>query len=85
MQSGAHRLPRLKLERMTDEQLLDAVFRPKDGNYMTINTRTGLLVNGNGRAHELLRRANDAKSGIALDGIVPIIEYSPDVSMFVLD
>src|SRR5262249_31416755 len=80
--SPAHSAPRPGLQKMTDAELLDSVRSPKNGDYLTENTRTGKLHDGNGRAHELLRRAADPHSTIKPDMLVPVDEYTPDLSMF---
>ena len=49
---------------------------------IVVNTRTGMLYDGNGRTLELLRRASDANSKITLDTMVPVTYYTPDLSMF---
>jgi hypothetical protein len=55
----AHSKPRPNLQKLSDDELLGAVRNPKEGDYLTENTRTGYLHDGNGRAHELQRRAAD--------------------------
>jgi len=72
VQHPAHSKPRPSLRNLTDDELLDAVRRPAKGDYLTENTRTGTLVDGNGRAHELLRRASDPSSSIKPDTKVPV-------------
>jgi hypothetical protein len=78
----AHAAPRPGLQRLSDDDLLRAARNPKNGDYLTINTRTGRLHDGNGRAHELLRRAADPNSSITPDMRVPVQEFTPDQSMF---
>jgi hypothetical protein len=78
----AHSAPRPRLQALTDDELLEAVRNPQRGDFLTENTRTGHLHDGNGRAHELLRRAADPNSTIAPDMMVPVEEYTPDLSMF---
>ncbi|MBX9625960.1 MAG: hypothetical protein K2X82_19330 [Gemmataceae bacterium] len=78
----AHAAPRPGTQRLTDDELLESARAPRNGDYLTENTRTGQLVDGNGRAHELLRRAADPNSTIDPDALVPVLEYTPDVSMF---
>jgi hypothetical protein len=82
LQTPAHSAPRPGLQRLTDDELLKSVVNPKNGDYLTVNTRTGNLHDGNGRAHELLRRAADPNSTITPDLRVPVQDYSPDLSMF---
>ncbi len=82
LETFADAAPRARLRRLTDQQLLDAVSHPRNGDYLVVNTRTGLLHDGNGRAHELLRRAADPNSQIKPDTTVPVEEYTPDLSMF---
>jgi hypothetical protein len=82
LQTPAHGAPRPGLQKLTDAELLQAARNPKNGDLITVNTRTGNLSNGNGRAHELQRRAADPKSSITPDTKVPVAEYTPDTSMF---
>lgn len=82
IQSQAHGSLRPGLQRMTDVELLNAVRRPERGDYLTENTRTGILVDGNGPAHELRRRMSDPDSTIDPDTTVPVAAYTPDLSMF---
>ncbi len=79
---AAHSAPRQWLERFSDAELLDSVCHPAKGDFLTENMRTGFLVDGNGRAHELLRRAADPNSSIKSDTKVPVADYTPDLSMF---
>ncbi len=74
--------PRPGLQKLTDAELLESVRNPARGDFLTENTRTGTLVDGNGRAHELLRRAADPHSSIQPDTRVPVLPYTPDESMF---
>ena len=82
MQGSAHSASRPGLQKLTDAELLESVRNPAKGDYLTENTRTGRLVDGNGRAHELLRRAADPHSSIKPDTQVPVRSYTPDMSMF---
>ena len=81
IQSRAHGSFRPRLQAMSDAQLLESVRDPARGDYLTENTRTGVLVDGNGRAHELLRRASTG-GAISPDTTVPVMPYVPDLSMF---
>jgi hypothetical protein len=82
LQTPAHAAFRPGLQKLTDDELLEAVRNPGNGDFLTENTRTGLLHDGNGRAHELLRRAADPNSTIRPDLLIPVEEYTPDLSMF---
>jgi hypothetical protein len=82
IQGSAHSKPRPKLRALTDDELLESVNTPTDGDYLTENTNTGVLVDGNGRAHELIRRSADPNSSIKPDTLVPVYPYTPDNSMF---
>lgn len=82
VQGSAHSAPRPGLQKLTDVELLDSVRNPAKGDLLTENTLTGTLVDGNGRAHELLRRAADSNSSIKPDTKVPVAPYTPDMSMF---
>ena len=63
--------PRPDLESLSDEELLQSVFNPSNGEFLVINSRTGSLVQGNARAYELLRRAANPNSSITPDTEVP--------------
>jgi hypothetical protein len=78
----AHTAPRPRLQALSDDELLESVTNPGNGDFLIENTRTGHLHDGNGRAHELLRRATDPKSTITPDMMVPVQEYTRDLSMF---
>jgi len=67
---------------LNDAELLNSVRNPSNGDFLTENTRTGTLVDGNGRARELLRRATDPNSTIKPDTKVPVAPFTPDMSMF---
>lgn len=82
LQTPAHSAPRPGLQKLSDDELLTAVRNPRHGDYLTVNTRTGNLHDGNGRTHELRRRAADPNSKITPDMRVPVREYTPDMSMF---
>ena len=78
----AHQAPRPGLQRLSDDELLDAARNPRNGDALTRNTRTGTLSDGNGRAVELQRRAADPNSRITNDTVVPVNDRTPDMSMF---
>jgi hypothetical protein len=82
LDTPAHSAPRPSLQKLSDAELLTSARSPKNQDYLTVNTRTGKLHDGNGRAHELQRRAADPNSTITPDMKVPIREYTPDMSMF---
>ncbi len=80
--SRAHGSARPGLRKLSDAELLAAVRSPARGDYLTENTRTGALVDGNGRAHELQRRMTGSGGEITPDTLVPVAAYTPDLSMF---
>jgi hypothetical protein len=82
MQGTAHSVPRPGLQTLTDDELLGAARSPRNRDYLKRNTRTGELIDGNGRAHELIRRAADPLSIIMPDTTVPVEDYTPDLAMF---
>lgn len=49
IQGAGHIKPRPKLQALSDDELLESVQNPQNGDYLTENTRTGTLVDGNGR------------------------------------
>ena len=65
---------RPQFERLSDAELLNAVVRPQGDDYVKISTRTGRLVDGNGRAYELLHRAAEPSSAITPETEIP---YEP--------
>jgi hypothetical protein len=73
---------RPSLRRLRDEQLIEACEQPANDDPVRVNTTTGRLIDGNGRAHELKRRASDPRSIITDDTTVACEPYSPDHSMF---
>jgi hypothetical protein len=73
---------RPELMALTDAELLEAVSNPINGDPIKINTITGKVIDGNGRAYELIRRAADPNSTITPDTEIPYIPYTPDNSMF---
>ena len=82
LQTPAHSKPRPGLQQLSDAELLKAARNPQNGDLITVNTRTGNVVDGNGRVFELQRRAIDPTSSIELDMLLPVREYTPDMSMF---
>jgi RHS repeat-associated protein len=68
---------RPKLENLSDQELLDSVNNPKYGDPIRISTKTGKVVNGNGRAYELLRRAALPGSSITPDTPIYYEPYTP--------
>jgi RHS repeat-associated protein len=65
------------LEKLSDRELLDTVTNPKNNDRIKINSKTGKVVDGNGRAYELKRRAEDPNSSITQDTKVPYEPYKP--------
>jgi hypothetical protein len=82
LEMPAHQALRPDLARLTDAELLSATESPSRGDRLIVNTRTGTLHDGNGRAYELLRRARVPESAISLDSTVPVEYYTPNYSMF---
>jgi hypothetical protein len=78
----AHSTPRQWLQGLSDAALLESARNPRNDDFLIINIRTGFLHDGNGRAHELLRRAADPNSTISPEDAVPVGEYLPDLTMF---
>jgi len=78
----AHQSFRPELNQLSDEELIRAIEIPSRGDRLLINTLTGLLFDGNGRAYELLRRAMSSESTITPETIVPVEYYTPDYSVF---
>jgi len=69
--------PRPYLERLSDDELLESVYWPHDGRMIRIHATSGRLMDGNGRAFELQRRAADPNSSIVPDTEVPYEVYAP--------
>jgi hypothetical protein len=68
---------RPELEKLSDSDLLESVINPSKGDPMRISTQTGKVVDGNGRAYELMRRAADPNSSISPNTRVPYVPYTP--------
>jgi hypothetical protein len=79
---SAHLAARPDLQKLTDDELLRSVIDPALRDGIVVNTRTGLLHDGNGRTLELLHRASDPNSKITIDILVPVEYYTPNLSMF---
>lgn len=77
----AHQSLRPELAALSDAQLLESVKNPRLGDWLVINTRTGFLHDGNGRAYELLKRAR-LEGVISPSTLVPVEYYTPNYSMF---
>ena len=73
---------RPRLRALTDDELVQACNNPINGDPPRVNVRTGRLVDGNGRAYELQRRAADPASRITPDTLVRCDEHRPDMGMF---
>lgn len=78
----AHQALRRELSQLSDDELMASVESPRRGDWLVINTLTGLLYDGNGRAYELLRRSRRPGSRISLTTTVPVEYYTPNYSMF---
>ena len=68
---------RPELQNLSDQELLNAVNNPSNGDPIPINTSTGNIVDGNGRAYELLRHAQDPGSVITPDTPIYYEPYTP--------
>ena len=77
-----HSAPRPGLQKLSDDELLNAARNPVRRDPLTRSTATGRLQDCNGRAYELQRRAADPNSRISPDDVVPVENYTPDNSMF---
>jgi hypothetical protein len=66
------------ISRLSDADLMTSVTSPKNGDFVTVNTRTGGVVDGNTRVEELQRRAADPNSSISGSTEIPIRPYTPD-------
>jgi RHS repeat-associated protein len=73
---------RPELEKLSDSDLLDSVKNPRNGDPLKISTETGKVVDGNGRAYELLRRAINPNSSITHGTRIPYEPYTPNNSAF---
>jgi hypothetical protein len=63
--------PRPYLRRLSDKRLLASVHDPESGDFLRIDVDTGKIVDGNGRAYELRRRAALEDGIIAWDTLIP--------------
>ncbi|MEU0674286.1 polymorphic toxin-type HINT domain-containing protein [Streptomyces sp. NPDC006172] len=69
------------LRDLSDDDFLNAINNPRDGEYVTLNDRN-TVVQGNHRVAELARRADDPNSSIRWDTRVTVQRYRRDMSMF---
>lgn len=69
------------LRKLSDDDFLNAVNNPRDGEYVTLNDRN-TVVQGNHRVAELARRADDPSSSIQWSTRVTVQRYRRDMSMF---
>lgn len=70
------------LQQLSDEELLNTVRSPANGDYLTINMQTERVIQGNARAYELISRAGNPMSSIAPTTEIPYVPHYPDNSMF---
>lgn len=64
-----------RIKKLSDKQLIESVTNPAKYDPVTVNTKTGRVVDGNTRVYELQRRK--------LDVDVPIRKHVPDDSDFI--
>ncbi|WP_049654471.1 hypothetical protein, partial [Kitasatospora sp. MY 5-36] len=69
------------LQRLSDEEFLQAVNRPHDGHFITINEHS-TVVQGNHRVAELIRRAESPDHKIDWTTKVAVRRHQRDLSMF---
>jgi hypothetical protein len=70
------------ISELSDAELIESVTNPRNGDYVTVNTHTGGVVDGNTRVTELQRRAADPASSIQGTYEIPVRPYTPDNSDF---
>ncbi len=70
------------LESLSDSDLLRAVAVPINDDPLRVSTKSGKLVDGNGRAYELNRRARLGAGIVSATTRIPVAEYTPDDSAF---
>ena len=73
---------RKSLEQLTDRELLAAIHQPANGDFIKIDKKSGKVVDGNGRAYELLRRAVDPASSVTMETEIDVELYERDNSAF---
>ena len=73
---------RPELEGLSDDELIDSVENPAEGDHVKVNTETGKVVDGNGRLRELQERAKDPNSSITPETEITIEGHTPDNSIF---
>ncbi|RVM09356.1 hypothetical protein CN116_03785 [Sinorhizobium meliloti] len=69
---------RSDLEKLSDDELLEAVRNPRDKNPIQIKTDTGKVHEGNRRVWELKKRSQDPGSSIKPDTRIPVERYTPE-------
>ena len=66
------------IRRMSDEELIQSILMPRNGQFIQANPLTGRVLNGNTRLFELFRR------GLTIQK-TPYKKYNPDNWMFIDD
>jgi RHS repeat-associated protein len=67
------------IAKLSDEKLLESARKPANGQKIKVNTKTGKLSDGNTRAYELKKRANDPNvKDITPDTKVPVDKHVPE-------
>lgn len=56
---GMNSLAEQKLRKMTDQELLESVLNPADGQYLKVRSGSNVLIDGNTRYLEMLRRMEE--------------------------
>jgi len=64
------------LKALSDSELLQTVYNPTNGDFVQVNSQTGVVVDGNTRVYELRRRADDPYSTISWDTPIPFNYYT---------
>jgi hypothetical protein len=70
------------LRRLSDAELLSACNNPSRGDKLKISSRSGKVVDGNGRAYEFRRRLRSGSVLITNETEIECELYDSDLSMF---
>lgn len=73
---------RSDLVKLSDDELMKAVTAPLDGQMVTVNSKTGGLMDGNSRVLELQRKMSQPSSSINSCTKIPVETYRPNDFMF---
>lgn len=74
---GMNSLVEQKLRKMTDQELLESVLNLADGQYLKVRSGSNVLIDGNTRCLEMLRRMEENPVSLFIPDLEIPIEVIP--------